>query len=370
MIANTKTGAIPEIFLSTLKRKGCTESFLTVPAASHEHPEKMFERMDKHLHKLNATVAKLDSIGLFTTSGAASFEQRYCVDCRNCLLSDSISQGKKKCPVNALYAHTVSGTNVSPVWLGGQIVGTTYEDDHAHYCLLNDILPESAAHRGKQVTQVLERSERALKSLGMSFDNVIRTWFHLNDIFDWYDVFNQTRDEFFKQRGVYDRLVPASTGVGGANQDGAAIVGNLFAVKPKNGGITIRTVPSPLQGPALEYGSSFSRAVELETPDHKRLFISGTASIAMDGESLHRGDIDKQVEMTMDVVLAILDSRGMAWSDVNRAIGYVKDRDDLPAFDRYCNQRGIPTAPAVIVENDVCREDLLFELELDAIQLK
>jgi enamine deaminase RidA (YjgF/YER057c/UK114 family) len=365
----TDTNTAPKPFLSTLAREQCTESFLTVFAGCHEEPSCMFQRLETRLNELQATIAKSDSIGAFNTSGAAALEQRYCVDCENCKLGGITEKGTRACPVNALYVHAVSGTKVEPVWLGGQIVGTTYEDAHAQYCLLNDIIPDPDLPRDKQTQRLLELSDKALQSLGMDFNDVVRTWFHLDNIFDWYDTFNRVRDQFFKDRGVYDRLVPASTGVGGANSQGAAIVGNLFAVKPKNGAVTVRAVPSPLQCPAPEYGISFSRAAEVETPDHRRLFISGTASIAMGGESAYVGDIDRQVELTMDVVFAILESRGMAWSDVTRAIGYVKEKADLGAFERYCKQRDLPTGPVVVVQNDVCREDLLFELELDAMKL-
>jgi len=330
----------------------------------------MFRRLEASLNELDAVIAKSDSIGIFNTSGAAALEQRYCVDCNHCQLGGKRLTGTRDCPVNALYVHAVSGTKVEPVWLGGQIVGTTYEDSHARYCLLNDLLPDPKADRETQARRVFELSERALESVRMSFEDVVRTWFHLDNIFDWYGTFNQVRDHFFKERGVYDRLVPASTGVGGANQQGAALVCSLLAVKPKNGGVTLRAVPSPLQCPALEYGSSFSRAAELETPDHQRLFISGTASIAMGGESAYIGDVDRQVDLTMDVVFAILESRGMTWSDVSRAIGYVKEKSDLAAFEHYCQRRGLPTGPVVVVQNDVCREDLLFELELDAVRLR
>jgi len=370
MIRMSETNTVPEPFLATLAREGCTESFLTVFGGCHEDPKCMFQRMDSRLRDLNATIAKSDSVGLFTTSGAAPLEQRYCVDCDHCQLGGNPEFGARSCPVNGLYAHAVSGTKVEPVWLGGQIVGTTFEDAHARYCLLNDLMPDSRDSREEQARRVFELSEKALESQGMSFDHVVRTWFHLDNIFAWYDLFNQVRDDFFKARGVYDRLVPASTGVGGANSQGTAIVCNLFAAKPKNGQVTIQAVPSPLQCPALDYGSSFSRAAELETPDHKRLFISGTASIALGGETAHKGDVDRQIELTMDVVYAILESRGMAWSDVTRAIGYVKEKSDLKAFDRYCQRRRMSAGPTVVVQNDVCRENLLFELELDAMRLR
>jgi hypothetical protein len=78
------------------------------------------------------------------------------------------------------------------------------------------------------------------------------------------------------------------------------------------------------------------------------------------------GDVDAQVALTMEVVEAILKSRGMGWKDATRAIGYFKRLEDAPAFDRYCAKAGLPALPIVVSENDVCRDELLFEIEMDA----
>ena len=131
--------------------------------------------------------------------------------------------------------------------------------------------------------------EAALRLAGMDFSHVVRTWLFLDEILAWYRELNQARDAFFTSRGVYDGLVPASTGIGARNPAGTAVVAELLAVQPKSSRVRIRSVPSPLQCPALQYHSSFSRAVEVAQPDHRRLFISGTASIGPDGRSAHAG---------------------------------------------------------------------------------
>jgi enamine deaminase RidA (YjgF/YER057c/UK114 family) len=183
----------------------------------------------------------------------------------------------------------------------------------------------------------------------------------------WYGGFNHVRTAFLKEHGVFDGLVPASTGIGGRNISGAALTAALFAVKAGRGAATAMAIPSPLQCPALDYGSSFSRAVELETGGLRRLFVSGAASIGIDGRSVHIGRVDAQVALTMDVVRAILDSRKMDWGKVTRAIAYFKHNKDAPAFDRYCTLQGIRDMPVLLANNDICRDDLLFEIEVDAV---
>jgi hypothetical protein len=69
----------------------------------------------------------------------------------------------------------------------------------------------------------------------------------------------------------------------------------------------------------------------------------------------------------MDAVGAILKSRRMGWGEVARARAYFKRGEDQPAFDRFCANHGLVDLPVIKVENDLCREDLLFEIEVDAL---
>ena len=94
--------------------------------------------------------------------------------------------------------------------------------------------------------------------------------------------------------------------------------------------------------------------------------VSGTASIAVDGSSVWVGDAPRQVAHTMEVVDAILRSRGFTFADVTRAIAYFKHPDDAPAFDAWCASRGLEAMPVIRTHCGICRDDLLFEIELDA----
>ncbi|MDD3545751.1 MAG: Rid family hydrolase [Kiritimatiellae bacterium] len=250
-------------------------------------------------------------------------------------------------------------------------VGVCYSDAYADYCLLTGLLPpDSQAPREVQTAAVFEGIEDALTDAGMTFGDVVRTWLYMDDILDWYDQFNRVRDSFFRARRVYDGLVPASTGIGSANLCGSAITACVIAVRPKPGcGMSIEAVPSPLQCAALQYGSSFSRAVELASPGSRTLMVSGTASIEPGGATARAGDLEGQIQVTMDVVGAILASRGMGWQDAARAVMYLKDESYLGAWQRWLRARGLEDLPLVNVEADVCRDDLLVELEVDAVKL-
>jgi enamine deaminase RidA (YjgF/YER057c/UK114 family) len=234
--------------------------------------------------------------------------------------------------------------------------------------LLAGILPVSFdATPGGQAYNSFEQIETALSKVGMDFSHVVRTWLYLDKLLDWYDEFNVARTNFFLSRGVFDRLIPASTGIGASNPSGAALASGALAIRPKHDRVVIREVASPLQCAATQYRSSFSRAVEVTFPGRRYLTISGTASIAPGGESLYQDNVVKQIHLTLDVVEAILKSRGYEWANTIRAIGYFRDIHDLPVFDAICKERRIAPLPLAPAHTIVCRDDLLFEIELDAV---
>ena len=266
----------------------------------------------------------------------------------------------------ASQAVVIAGAPVCPLRMDGRTVGMVYEDEHAVYCQLGGVLPtDSKASRATQARQFFENMETALTLAGMEFRHTVRTWLYLDQLLDWYDTFNEVRTGFFEERGVFDHMVPGSTGIGAANRAGMALIGDALAIKPKTDRIRIFPVASPLQCPAIDYKSSFSRAVEIDTPDCRELYVSGTASIAPDGQSVYLDDPEAQIARTMEVVSAILASREMSWSDCTRAIAYFKDMTHLELFRAYCDEAGIKDLPAACLHADVCRDELLFEIEVE-----
>jgi len=252
----------------------------------------------------------------------------------------------------------------------GCTVGMRYEDEHADYCLLTGVLPpDLSASREAQTTAVFEGIEDALKDADMTFAHVARTWLYMDKILEWYDPFNRARDAFFHSRKVYDGLVPASTGIGSGNLCGSAITACAIAVRPKKDGlVTVKALPSPLQCAALQYGSSFSRAVEIATPEYRTVMVSGTASIEPGGATAHVDDVEKQIQLTMDVVEAILVSRGMGWKDATRAVMYLKKASYMETWQAWLKAHKLEAMPLLTIEADVCRDDLLVELEIDTVK--
>jgi enamine deaminase RidA (YjgF/YER057c/UK114 family) len=298
---------------------------------------------------------------------AASQDYDRQADPRTLWLQGDASQSGE---THSAQATAIAGLPLKEVAFNGKTVGVSYEDEAARYCRLSGLRPDDlAAPPAEQTRSLFENLNKALQAEGFQFNDVLRTWCYLDHLLEWYDTFNLERTAFFEAHGVFDKLVPASTGIGAANAWGAALAVDLLAVRPKNGKMTIEAAASPLQDSATDYGSSFSRAVELNLATHRALYISGTASIDRNGNTLYQDEPKMQIAETMRVIEALLRSRGMGWDDLFRGIVYYKDMNSLPVFEAYCRENKIADFPLAISHADICRDDLLFEIELDAIKI-
>ncbi len=354
----------PGLDTLVLARPSYTEIFITAAPIGDEPPRAVFDRVAAELRQRDAHVVCQDVFGPHDPK-----------DADDAMQSASSGPGwpvtrvgDRRDTLSGTQVWAIAGTSVQPLEIDGLSVGTFFDDDYAQYCRLGGMIPADPSRPAPdQAAEILERMEQALAAVEMDFSHVARTWFYNNHILSWYGEFNATRDAFFKERHVFDGVVPSSTGMSGCNPAGAALTAGLLAVRPKDGRVQLAAIRSPLQSSAQDYGSSFSRATELTFPDHRRLLVSGTASIAPDGNTVFLDDAEAQVTRTLEVVHAILESRGMDWDDVTRALFYFKDAEALSAFENRAAAEGLPDVPALLVNNTVCRGDLLFEAEVDAI---
>ena len=303
---------------------------------------------------------------LFGESHALKFAAQYFEE-KFRLPSLSIAQDDSENGNLSIQIWAVSKGNVREISDSCGLVGREYEDDFAKYLILN-VLPDSAGQsRFLQAQNLFENATRILAKYGMDFSSTIRTWIYAKEILQWYDELNDARDAVFNEFGIFDKLVPASTGIGVANASEKAIAMQLISLTPKP--LTkVTAVNSPLQCSAMDYKKSFSRAVQVRGGHLRRLFISGTASIDKDGNSVYLQDTSAQINRTMEVVEAILGEAKMDFTNAVSAIVYFKNRGDFALFDEFCLRNEINLAH-VKVQSDVCRDELLFELELDAAKI-
>lgn len=365
-LASSATSSSASIRLVSLERPPLTEHFITALPANGQSVQALLGEVAEILRDAGAQVISQEVFASVDCGRALRETMENTLGPRRWPLT-WIDSGDQDFAGTQIWA--VSGASVRTLGLRGTVAGSLFEDRYATYCRLGGLTsPRVGQERSTQTRDVLRQMEEILSRGRLQFTDTVRTWFYLDDILSWYGDFNRARDGFFRQAGVFGGLVPASTGIGAANPCGSALVAGLLAARPKNGSMTTRALPSPLQCPALDYGSSFSRAVELNLPDHRRIFVSGTASIAPEGHTIHVGDTRAQIAKTLEVVAAILESRDMQWSDVVRGIAYVRNAADVPLYQRYCAAHGLPPMPAVAMNSVICRDDLLFELEVDAVR--
>lgn len=358
----------PELHQGIIQRDDLIELHLTLLPQPGESAARMLERLAAVLKTHNASVLRHEVFGALAAQPdfAAALQRLFGAPAWPVTFVEGAScDGESMAGMHVL---AVAGPRVESLSLGGRVVGRIFNDGHARHCVLGDIRPtDPFAPREHQAMQVFENIEAALRRAGMSMVNVARTWLFLDDLLAWYGPLNQVRREFFERCHLFDHTVPASTGVGVKPPAGAALVAGAWAVEPANGSLFVGEVGSPLQCPAPEYGSCFSRAVEIVTPGWRRMFISGTASIAPKGDSVCAGDVEGQIDLTMQVVRAILVSRELDYSDVTRATAYLRNPADAPLFRRWCVKLGLENWPLVTTQAVVCRDELLFEIEVDAL---
>ena len=239
------------------------------------------------------------------------------------------------------------------------------------YLTLSDIRADESAQLAgepsEQAKVMMQKSESVLTRFGADFLSVPRTWMWLCDILSWYDDFNHVRNTFFTERGLIGegsrQSMPASTGIGLYPAGGGGCAMDVTAVLEPADSIQFLGAVGKQQC-ALEYGSAFSRASRCVTPAGETVFVSGTASIDAGGATTNVGDAIGQINTTIDNVRAVLRNMDTADEDVVQVVAYCKTTDVEKVFGRL--KSSYPW-PWVTVICDICRPDLLFEIEATAM---
>lgn len=236
----------------------------------------------------------------------------------------------------------------------------------------------------------LRRMEQQLALAGVGFGQVIRTWIYVNQITEGpdggqrYQELNRARTDFYrtirfgpKPSGpeVGRTIYPASTGIGtrGRQMDFACVA--LDSARPD-----VYTVPleNPQQTAAYHYQAQysplspkFSRAMAVVQGPYVSTLVSGTASI-VDAKTVHAGDIVRQTVQTLENIEKLIGSEnfarhglagaGATLRDVAKLRVYVKHPSDYEACRQVVEAR-LPKIPAIYLQADVCRPDLLVEIE-------
>jgi enamine deaminase RidA (YjgF/YER057c/UK114 family) len=214
-------------------------------------------------------------------------------------------------------------------------------------------------------TAMFEKAANLLAAHGSSFPCVLRTWCYLRDIDRDYSQFNHCRNAFFQRRGV--RRYPASTGVGAELNPATAQFALCLHALLDPHAVTIEPMHAATLNEAVEYGSSFSRGLKVCLPEKTLLHVSGTASIDEQGKTAHEGDIRPQIERTLRNVRELLKPQSAEIDDFVAMLVYLKSPDHRDEFVRIWNQLPTSHIPCTIVQCELCRPNLLCEVEALAV---
>lgn len=261
---------------------------------------------------------------------------------------------------------------VCQLFLEGRAVGRTFCYQNICYVSVASLGPRvdlgEAPKRQEHAISMFEQANQILTSHGLSYRNVARTWIYLPKLLSWYDEFNAARQHAYRKFGLVDGekpvWLPASTGIQGDCPLGRECMMDFVAISRLEGGtLEMEMLESPRQSDAFEYGSSFSRAVELRDESVSRIYVSGTASIDEEGRTAHIGDIEKQIRHTLVAVRDLLASRNHGFSDIAQCVAFVKRPQYVTQFRRIAEEEGLDSRCVIETAADICRDELLFELE-------
>jgi chorismate lyase / 3-hydroxybenzoate synthase len=204
--------------------------------------------------------------------------------------------------------------------------------------------------------------------------HLLRIWNYLPEINgligneERYRLFNSARQAAFRNSGrAIMGTVPAACALGSPAGSPISIYFLASRWAPK-------MIENPRQTSAYHYppkfgkhSPTFSRACLAPAHGGTSLFISGTASI-VGHETLHPGDVRAQTRETLANIKALLDeanrlSGSMRYKFDNLKMKvYVRHAEDLPQIQSELTA-ALRTVQPLYVQADVCREDLLVEIE-------
>jgi len=253
--------------------------------------------------------------------------------------------------------------------------------------LFPDPRPESVYDRS---LITFEKISQMLAKCNVRYEQVIRTWLYLGDIVgpegdtQRYKELNRARTDFYRNfsfgmgrtpPGHRGEVFPGSTGIG---TSGKGVMMSCIAVETSRPDLMLIPLENPQQVSAFDYGEhyspkspKFARAMAVAAGNSATIFISGTASIT-ESETRCIGDVEGQTQLTLDNIAALISGDnfcrhgvpglGATLDDLALVRVYIKRQEDFEKVRAVCRQR-FGERPTIYAVADVCRPDLLVEIE-------
>jgi len=240
--------------------------------------------------------------------------------------------------------------------------------------------------------EAFDRMKAVLDREGLTFGDVVRQWNYIEDIVGVgpaggascqnYQAFNDVRSLFYS-RSPFPFGYPAATGIG---QAAGGVILEFVAVSA-TAGIRIRPLSNPRQVDAHRYsadvlvGGPLKNAERRTSPKFERaklvsgrplgvVYVSGTAAV-IGQKSVSRSDVESQTRTTIDNIAVLIGDNNLRRAGLRGTTGagaltflrgYVKRAADIPTVRRLCEESW-GRLPSLFVQADICREELLVELE-------
>jgi enamine deaminase RidA (YjgF/YER057c/UK114 family) len=203
------------------------------------------------------------------------------------------------------------------------------------------------------------------------YRNLLRVWHYIPQINDdengleRYRSFNVGRYEAFVANGrsIGEESVPAASALG---SDSSSLTIYFMASKqPGN------AVDNPRQISAYHYPHLFGprspifvRAMSAKLGGQHFFFISGTASI-VGYETVHQGDVEKQADETLLNIRTLLEQAPRNNATQGRMLFkvYLRHAHDLEVVRAKVQAEFGVACKAVYLHSNICRSDLLLEIE-------
>lgn len=270
-----------------------------------------------------------------------------------------------------------------------QLVITRHSGVRWIHC--DQVVPKTSAGGVYQRSlSAFEQMAQMLRSQGVGFDRVIRTWLYLGGIIGMdgqtqrYHELNRARTDYYRDieftagrtgPGLQQAAYPASTGIGSENHD---VVMSCIAVEADPEQLVLIPLENPSQTSAFEYEAKygrespkFARAMALTTGRCSTIFVSGTASIT-NSETRWIDDVRSQTHQTLDNIQALISEAnflrhgwpglGAGLEDLAFVRVYIKHQRDCAKVQAVCEAR-LGELPTIYAVADVCRPELLVEIE-------
>ncbi|RJG08186.1 hypothetical protein D3870_18350 [Noviherbaspirillum cavernae] len=228
--------------------------------------------------------------------------------------------------------------------------------------------------------QAAESAYKAIFALtdALAFPYILRFWNYIADIngdshgLERYRQFNMGRQDGFLSRGrEVLGSVPAASAVGFE-------AGPLTIYFLAGRGATPIAIENPRQVSAYHYpqnygprSPTFSRASVARIGGSEVLFLSGTASI-VGHRTLHAGDVAAQTRETLANIRAMLAEAARVVPQAHFTLDdlcykiYVRHAKDVAAIHEELRLALGDAARLMFLRADICRDDLLMEIEASA----